>query len=450
MLNKILVNFISGFKRIREHPQLGFTLFVAIAILFSYFLVADRFISIAKDAEDRLINVRIGSIHDVFVKFVPEHIDNIPFITSTMSLIANENKTIKEFKIIKVDGEDEVILASISGENKNERNQSSDIFLYNLALTDPKQSFTVEESKYGERFFRTARAIKNSDGTIFGVVVTSQTLSEADKRIDENIRQSLLVFILIVIFIMFLFFRHSKIIDYISLYKRLKEVDELKDDFISMASHELRTPLTVIRGYTELIGDAPELSADTKANLKKIDMAAMELNNLVEDILDVSRIEQGRMQYNFKEFDPSSIVQTISTSFEFTAKSKDIKISSEVKGSGKIKVDENKLKQILINIIGNAVKYTKDGEVKVSVGTEHNRLIIRVSDSGIGMKAEDQKKIFEKFYRIQNKDTENIPGSGLGLWITEAMIKEMNGSISVESIMGVGSHFIISFPLTSK
>jgi len=103
----------------------------------------------------------------------------------------------------------------------------------------------------------------------------------------------------------------------------------------------------------------------------------------------------------------------------------------------------------LVNIVGNAVKYTLKGEVTVKQYTEKGRLYIRVIDTGLGMSEEERVGLFGKFYRIKTKETENIRGTGLGLWITAQMVKQMNGTISVESIKGVGSHFILSFPIIS-
>jgi signal transduction histidine kinase len=234
------------------------------------------------------------------------------------------------------------------------------------------------------------------------------------------------------------------------LYKKLKEVDQLKDDFISMASHELRTPLTVIRGYAEFINEAPEISPQTKSFVSKIDISTKELDSLVADILDVSRIEQGRMSFKIEKINPQEIISDVVNSLVLPAKEKGLNISfdkSKIESDQLINIDVSRFKQVLVNLAGNAVKYTPKGEVTVSQYAEKNTLYIRISDTGIGMTEEERKRLFEKFYRIRIKETENIRGTGLGLWITAKIIKEMNGSLSVESIKGVGSHFIVSFPI---
>jgi signal transduction histidine kinase len=217
-----------------------------------------------------------------------------------------------------------------------------------------------------------------------------------------------------------------------------------------MASHELRTPLSIIRGYVEFIQTAPNLTEETKGYATKIDVSARDLDLLVGDILDVNKIEQGRMSFKFEVINPFEIIDNIVSSLVLPAKDKGLLVSfnaSDANKEAKISVDRERLKQVLVNIIGNAVKYTKTGEVKVTQYVEDRKLYIRVSDTGVGMSADEQKRLFEKFYRIRTKETEDIRGTGLGLWITGQIIKEMKGSISVESIKGVGSHFIVSFPI---
>jgi signal transduction histidine kinase len=112
-----------------------------------------------------------------------------------------------------------------------------------------------------------------------------------------------------------------------------------------------------------------------------------------------------------------------------------------------IQADSTRIRHIFANIIGNAIKYTPEGDVVVKLYQERGRQFIRVVDTGIGMSEEERKHLFQKFYRIRNSDTENIIGTGLGLWITKQIIEKMGGQVTVESIKGVGSHFILDFPL---
>lgn len=461
MFKFIFLNLKRGAKKIIDNPQLIYTIFVAVFITGSFLFISDKFTNIANDAQERLINVRIGSLQDAFVSFAGDKINDPEYLNNKIESIIDTNETITNFKVlIKNSNIDSTTNAStvsyniIASSNKDEIGTNDDIdsFLFTLASSDPSHSITIELNENNERVFRTARAITDNFGNQVGDVISTQTLSQADIAIEQSITKGRYVLIFIIILIMFLLFRYSRIIDYMDLYKKLKEVDQLKDDFVSMASHELRTPLSVIRGYAEFINDAPELSKETKDYVSKIDISAKDLDSLVSDILDVSRIEQGRIEFKLEKISPITTIEQVVSSLEIPAKDKGLSISfdkKEIEGTELVNVDINRLKQILVNIIGNAVKYTNKGEVVVRLYKENSRLYIRVSDTGIGMTEEERVKLFQKFYRIRNKETENIRGTGLGLWITAQMIKQMGGNLSVESIKGVGSHFVVSFLLAN-
>jgi signal transduction histidine kinase len=461
MFGFLYSNLKKGVKKVKDNPQLIYTIVVAIFIAISFLFMANRFMNIANEAQERLINVRIGSLQDAFVSFAQDKISDPEYLNKKIKEIVKTNETIKSFKVVvkEIINDPEtastlVIYKIIASNNQEEVGQRDEQvqFIFSLASGDPAYSVTTIFKENEERMFKTTRAITDEQGKILGVVITTQTLSLADIAIEADIKNSQIILIVVIILIMLLFLRHSKIIDYMDLYKKLKGVDQLKDDFISMASHELRTPLSIIRGYAEFAKEAPELSTETKDYISKIDISTKELDSLVADILDVSRIEQGRMSFEFEKINPKELIEQIVNSLVIPAKDKGLSISfdkSAVEEKDFTNVDVNRLKQILVNLVGNAVKYTNQGEVKVRQYKEKKYLYIRISDTGIGMTEEEKKRLFEKFYRIRTKETENIRGTGLGLWITAQMIKQMNGNISVESIKGVGSHFIVSFPLIS-
>jgi two-component system phosphate regulon sensor histidine kinase PhoR len=278
------------------------------------------------------------------------------------------------------------------------------------------------------------------------VVYLEASLAESDKIVSQGIQTSYFILASILLVVMILFFRHARIIDYTKLYKDLEGVSKMKDDFLSMASHELRTPLTIIRGYADLIAGASGLSEQDRKNVENIGIAANQLNILVADMLDVSRIEQGRMSFNLEQVPTSGLVREIAGTFTETAKEKGLSLIIEVPELPNITVDKDRLRQVLVNIIGNAIKYTPKGEVRVTGGLDEKRRVsIRVSDTGLGISADDQKKLFQKFYRVKDEETKEITGTGLGLWITKTITEQMGGEISIESIKGTGSHFILAF-----
>ncbi len=441
----IISNFKKGVKLTRENPQLIYTLFTALVIFLSFIFVSNNFLSIAKDAQDRLVNVRIGSIHDVLKEFTPEYLNNPDDLSRKMIDIAANNETIGEFRVVVFQEDGRRILSSISRDEIGNYDFEND-FLYGLSVAKSEQSLTTQDFVKGKRVFKTVRAIKKDDKVV-GAIYTSQSLSMADQLIAQAITNSIIILFAVLILIMLLFFRHARIIDYAVLYRRLKEINKIKDDFISIATHELRTPLTVIRGYLDLLKSSERLDPSDRKLLDNADLHSKRLSLLIDDILSVPKIEQNRIDYSFENFNPEKEIEETVNSFRSSAEEKNLSLSYQIESSAIIHADKTKLRQILINIIGNAIKYTKEGEISVHLSSKENRLMIRVSDTGVGMSAEEQRGLFQKFYRVRTKETEDVTGTGLGLWISSKFIEAMDGKISVESIKGIGTHFILSFPL---
>lgn len=445
MFEKLFPSLKNTVDRIKKYPQLFWTIFVAIVIAIGFIIVAQLFIQIAQDAQERLINVRIGAIQDSLSEFVVLKEESKDKIDSSIINLMTQNPTIVTFTFyVKEDNQFKVFASS---EKSKIGTYVSEIPLAaQLALNDTGNSYTFEIQNPDERLYQTFRSL-TENGEVVGLIETTQTLSQADLSVEQNIQRGVGVFIIIVLLVMFLFFRHSKIIDYTALYEDLKQIDQLKDDFISMASHELKTPLTAIRGYSEYITEASEIPEQYKEYSRRIDVSSKQLATLVEDMLDVSRIQQGRMSFDMKKILVPEFLKKLLPDFESLAKEKKLIVTLE-RDSLKyayVYADEQRMRQVLINIVGNAIKYTEKGEVKIKISNIQDQLEIRISDTGIGMTEEQKKHLFEKFYRIRTEETKDIKGTGLGLWITKQLVEKMDGTLSVESIKGVGTHMIITF-----
>jgi signal transduction histidine kinase len=245
----------------------------------------------------------------------------------------------------------------------------------------------------------------------------------------------------------------ARLLGYALTVTQLKEIDKMKDMFISMASHELRSPLTAIKGYLDLIKDQKDvaLNKNTSHYLENISLSALRLDDLVEDILEVSRIEGNRLPIEMTIFDPNPVISQSVEEMRSQAMQKNLSLNYDpLQDSVKIKSDKDKLKQVMVNLVSNAIKYTKKGSVSVSTAVKNREFLIIVADTGIGISSEDRANLFQKFYRIKNEKTKDVIGTGLGLWITLEIIKRMQGKITVESIEGVGSHFTVHLPIARK
>ncbi len=278
------------------------------------------------------------------------------------------------------------------------------------------------------------------------------SLDVMDQLIATTFTRSYIFLTITVLILILLLSANTRLFEYAALYRRIKEIDKMKDDFISIASHELRTPLTVIKGYTSmlLVDGQNILTKQLRDYLHTIASATDRLAALVDDLLNVSRIEQGRLKIESQSIDPLPIVQEVLAELKVEADKKNIVLSYECLGNYLIKADAAKLKQVFVNIIGNAVKYTMTGSVKVKFSVKKDWLEIRTIDTGIGMSALERERLFQKFYRIKNDKTKNIVGTGLGLWISKELVAMMSGQIYIDSIEGIGTQVSINFPLIKK
>lgn len=233
---------------------------------------------------------------------------------------------------------------------------------------------------------------------------------------------------------------------------RLKRLDQLRSDFISIATHQIRTPLTVTKGYIAELKSSTFYSANV-ANELLIDR--MNKNNerlirLVDDLLDMSRIERGKLEYDFKPFPVEELLESVVEEMNLEAAKKNLYLDfKKVETSlPKISCDPDKLHQAFINLVENAIKYTPEGGITVSHSMSDTAVVIKISDTGIGLTPEEIKTIFGKFKRGMAKGTE---GLGLGLYLVKSIITAHGGKIKAESVgKHKGSTFTIELPLTPK
>lgn len=231
---------------------------------------------------------------------------------------------------------------------------------------------------------------------------------------------------------------------------QLKNLDNLKDEFISIASHDLRTPLTIIKNYLYISAkESGDKSSDLSKNITIAQTATESAITLVNDMLDVSRIEAGRIQIAPSVFGIDKLAKEIGDELQFVSSEKKIKI--EVIDGHELNVmgDIDRTRQIISNLIGNAIKFTQEnGKITVTLAKKDNEIEVSVSDTGIGIKKEDLPKLFTKFGRLDNSrvGVAVAPGTGLGLYITKKLVELQRGTIRVESEYQKGSKFIFTLP----
>jgi signal transduction histidine kinase len=230
--------------------------------------------------------------------------------------------------------------------------------------------------------------------------------------------------------------------------ERLRELDRLKDEFVALVSHELRTPLTSIIGYVQLLRDerAGGMDADHFAGV--IQRNAERLLHLVGDLLFLSQMQSGQLELDVSDTDLASIAAGVVQELRPDAGRKHVGLTLSAAAVPHLAVDPSRMAQLFGNLISNAVKFTpEDGKVEVTLGAEGNEAVLSVSDTGIGIPAADQERIFERFFRTEAATQRMIPGSGVGLTISKAIVDAHQGTITVRSDEDHGSTFTVRLPL---
>ncbi len=235
-----------------------------------------------------------------------------------------------------------------------------------------------------------------------------------------------------------------------ALSRKLLKLDKIKDEFLANTSHELRTPLSGILGITEamLKGSAGELNGPQRQNLSIIAGSSRRLANLVNDILDYSKMKNGDIRLSIRAIQVEGLIHTVVNVFKQLSRTKEYDVISEIpEGLPPVLADENRVVQILYNLVGNAVKFTVRGCVKLSVRKSGDMLEICVSDTGEGIPEDKLEDIFKSFEQVDNSLTRRHGGTGLGLPITKQLVELQGGSIRVESHPGAGSRFYFTLPV---
>jgi PAS domain S-box-containing protein len=242
-----------------------------------------------------------------------------------------------------------------------------------------------------------------------------------------------------------------------------KEIERQRNEFISTASHEMRTPVAAIEGYLSLAMNASVATIDDRAKqyLEKAHSSTQHLGELFRDLLSITKMEDNR-QMTEEVFDLTALAKDVVGDLKFEADKKGIELhfglqEQHVRGDNvvmpiyAVKANPQRIREVLMNLIENALKFTPQGAIRITIGGTNEKVEVHVIDSGIGIAAEDIGHLFQKFYRIDSSATRTIGGTGLGLYLCRSIIERAGGQIWVESKLGQGSAFKISLPrLTSE
>lgn len=441
----------------------GMSLVILIPLLIAY----NTIFIIGKYSEnlDVALQRQALSVGRSIYALIQDDLEDKEALQKKIKELAGRNSEFQELSVLIKEDENFKIIAS---SREGDLGKNLDFYYYQTAWTQPDNdglatdsmslATTAEGEKLiggfsrEERFWLVAMPVRDSSGKKQALLSMKISSKIVDDLTNYNRNASVYLLVITVLIVVLFLAIAVRLWDYALLYKKIKEVDKMKDEFISIASHELRTPLTAIKGYLSLVADGTYGKIENKEMKKGIDViiaSSERLEALVEDLLNVSRIEQGRLDVSNEKIELEPIVQEIVSQLSISVDEK--KLLLEYKKPGEklplVLADRERLKQALVNLIGNSIKYTEKGSISITTKVVNSKMEIKISDTGIGMSAEEQEHLFEKFHRVQNKKTAKITGTGLGLWITKQIVELMNGKIYLESMKDVGTQVTIKLEL---
>jgi len=453
-----MINFFKeGFLFIRKNPEILFSLFlifiIPLVLYYNSFFVLKSF---QKNIIDYELQTRALLAESILSILVKNYISNPEILQKTLEDFFKGNpdisKEISQLQIISYqeDGKFKILASTNPQEVGQEIKNKEKIDRLGIAW-GKNENVTQLVKKGEERFWDTINLFYDKEGKKTGLISLSLSLKKWDDLIFKTVSKSYLILFISIFVVLLLVIEHTRLFQYPILFKKLQEIDRMKDEFIRMAIHELQSPVSNIRGYIESLKEDlfPTLNKEQKESFSRVSISAKSLSDLISDMLEVSRIEQGRLDFTPQKISPPKLISEIIKEFEIKTEAKGLKLIFEGKEEPYfIKINPVRFKQIMVNLLENAIKYTKMGEVEIqtSFSLTKKKYFISVRDTGVGISAENQAHLFEKFYRVKTRETAGIPGTGLGLWITREICQKMGGDILLESLEGVGSKFIIFFP----
>ena len=401
-----------------------------------------------RDDFDTELRRKADLANSIFGSTVEQNLDDTEAIQKSLDTITSAREDIASVLVVQPEAGEFRVLAT-----DDETLKDTTISNLQFQLVMNREQSVAQLINRGEdetgRSWNVVTPIFNENQEVVALTSMDVSIAEAEEAISSTLSRSFIILFVTVFIVALLLANHFRFVEYAQLFQKVKEADQLKTDFLSVATHELKTPMSIIKGQISNVTDGifGEVNDNIKEHLLDTINQTDRLNNLVQDLLDVSRIEQGKISFNIVQISPAKVINPLIEKFREKATEKDIKVAyEEIEGDAILLADEGRYQEIMTNLIDNAIKYSKEGSVVVRHEVKDKVIVTRVKDSGIGMSSKERARLFQRFYRIKNEKTKGIAGTGLGLWIIKQYIEKMGGKISVDSLEGVGTEFIVELP----
>jgi signal transduction histidine kinase len=440
MISKFLFVIQRGIERVKTNSKLLFLIVVLFVFPILFVVVLEQFYTSAQANIQTLEQQYIGTFHDS-VSAVSKN--SLVETGTVLALIKADNDNIVGYRVYE-SVDNNLIQIVYSSVNSEVGATGTTQTLLKTTLQENDQTFSTFQETTAGRLVQSARFIPDAETPMF--LYTEHSFAQQDVLFAKRKQNAYMVLTLIFAFLIGLAYWINRQADWEKQYNTLHSTLKERDLFSNMIAHEFRTPLTAIKGYASFLQESSTIIDEEKRYADTISESAERLVLLVNDFLEIARIQSGRMKIVTTEIDVRSTIETVVASLQKDAQHKNIQLVFTPSLTPQLlTTDQNRFIQILTNIVSNSVKYTDSGTVAVNCEQDRTGVTIRIKDTGMGITAEDQQKLFTPFARVGGVEKTTTTGTGLGMWITKKMIELLNGTITVESIKGVGTHVVLHF-----
>lgn len=449
MISRALNALDNGLGAIRTNSKLLLVVVVLFAFPLLFIWISEQFYTTAYDNIATAEKQRVGLLHDSVAALVASEDFSTSQVNAIIDEVAADNEDITKFRLVERQADDSLrVIAALNPELVGTTITNTEAY-ESLPMLATSQVLIFPLLINDVRTWQVFRSVDKGDAQYF--IFSEHQFGITDRIMAARRQQSYFGLTAIFAFVMALAYwihrqEHWKQ-QHASLEERLKE----RDLFSNMIAHEFRAPLTAIKGYASFLQESENLAASESRYVKNIRTSTERLILLVNDFLEVARLQSGKLTIEPKALDLRNVIEQTISDLSAAAQEKGLKLSYEKPRVAQvITSDENRLIQVLTNLVSNSLKYTSQGSVTIESQIQKRQAVIRIKDTGTGISAEDQRKLFAPFTRVGNADQSTVTGSGLGMWITKQLVELLGGTIGVESIEGIGTHIVVQLPLEMK
>ncbi len=426
----------------RSNNRLMFVGLLVFIFPILFVLVTQSFFDTAYSNIETSEKRRVGMLHDALAIMLSDYPLNSYQVKDFIATQKTQNEDILEVRIVEKNNTGFLILESFTPEKIGSYEPNIDVYQTTFATND---SFIFEFENGSWRTWQAVRAVSVKDGSTY-YIFTEHSFKTIDGVMSARKQQSYLGLTAIFLFLIGLAYWFARQTDWQKKHSLLQENLKERDLFTNMIAHEFRTPLTAVRGYASFLEESTTLTSNEMQYVDTIQLSANRMLALINDFLEVAKIQSGKTVVEKVSTDIQPIITAVLQVLLPLAKEKNLNLLYKPLAVPLVlKTDSKRLHQVLQNLISNSIKYTPQGMVEISTDVSPLLVTIRIKDTGMGISAEDQQKLFAPFSRVGGVEKTSTPGTGLGMWITKQYVELLGGSVSVESIKNVGTHVVLTF-----